>query len=82
MVHVRVPSGVKEKAAAAFDEMGVPMSTVVRYLLNFVAKQRALPFRIEVPNAETVAAMEEARGGGLRSLANVDALMADLNAPD
>ncbi len=82
MVHVRVPSGVKEKAAAAFDEMGVPMSIVVRYLLNFVAKQRALPFRIELPNADTVAAMAEARGGGLKSFASVDELMAELNAPD
>src|SRR5215510_12791831 len=59
MVHVRVPSGVKEKAVAAFEEMGVPMSTVLRYLLNFVAKQKALPFRIEMPNADTVAAMVE-----------------------
>jgi len=82
MVHVRVPSGVKEKAVAAFEEMGVPMSTVLRYLLNFVAKQKALPFRLEMPNADTVAAMAEAQGGGLKSFANVDELMADLNAPD
>ena len=82
MVHVRVPSGVKEKAVAAFEEMGVPMSAVLRYLLTFVAKQKALPFRIEMPNAHTVAAMVEAQGGGLKSFSNVDELMADLNAPD
>ncbi len=58
------------------------MSRVLRYLLNFVAKQKALPFRIEMPNAHTVAAMAEAQGGGLKSFANVDELMADLNAPD
>ena len=75
-------SGVKEKAVAAFEQMGVPMSTVLRYLLNLVAKPRALPFRIEMPNAHTVASMTEAQGGGLKSFANVDELIADLNAPD
>jgi len=82
MFHIRVASEVKEKAAAAFEEMGLPMSAVLRYLLKFVARERALPFHIEVPNSETVAAMEEARRGGLKSFASVSDLISDLNAED
>ena len=58
------------------------MATLLRYLLKFVAWLRTLPFRIEVPNSETVAAMEEARRGGLKSFASVSDLIADLNAED
>jgi DNA-damage-inducible protein J len=35
-----------------------------------------------VPNAVTIAAMKEARRGGLKSFATVEDLMADLNADD
>ncbi len=82
MVHVRVKRQVKAKATKALDEMGVSMSTVLRYLINYVAKQKALPFRLEVPNAKTAAAIEEARQGSLPSFDSVSDLMTDLNAPD
>lgn len=41
-----------------------------------------MPFEVKVPNAETVAAMEEARRGGLRSFDSVEELLADLNEKD
>ena len=47
-----------------------------------IAREKALPFEPLVPNATTLAAMKEARQGGLKSFANVQALMADLNADD
>ena len=47
-----------------------------------VAAEGALPFEPLVPNAETIAAMKEARAGGLASFSTVDDLMADLNADD
>lgn len=42
-----------------------------------VACEHTLPFDVR-PNAETVAAMEEARRGNLPSFASVSDLMADL----
>jgi DNA-damage-inducible protein J len=47
-----------------------------------VAREKALPFEPLVPNAETVAAMKEARRGKLPAFKSVNALMADLNADD
>lgn len=43
-------------------------------------QERALLFNPLVPNEETIAAMKEARQGGLSSFSTVKALMDDLNS--
>ena len=82
MVHVRVEKRVKSQAAKTLAAMGLSISDAVRVLLTRVAAERALPFEVKVPNATTVAAMQEARRGGLRSFDGVAGLMNDLNAED
>ncbi len=82
MVHVRVSGRVKARAEKALAAMGLSISDAVRVLLTRVAAEQALPFDVKVPNAKTVAAMKEAREGGLARFNNVSDLMADLNAPD
>ena len=51
-------------------------------MLTRVAREKALPFELLVPNAETIEAMKEARRGKLNSFDTVVDLMADLNAED
>jgi len=51
-------------------------------LYVFIAREKALPFEPLVPNATTIAAMKEARQGGLKSFTTVKDLMADLDADD
>jgi DNA-damage-inducible protein J len=82
MVHVRIDKRVKAQAAKTLAAMGLSVSDAVRVLLTRVAAEKALPFEVKVPNAETAAAMQEARKGGLRSFDSVQDLMADLNAED
>jgi len=82
MVHVRVEKRVKAQAAKALAAMGLSVSDAVRILLTRVATEKALPFEVKVPNAATVAAMQEARKGNLPSFRRVSALMDDLNAED
>jgi DNA-damage-inducible protein J len=82
MVHVRVDKRVKAQAAKTLAAMGLSVSDAVRVLLTRVAAEKALPFEVKVPNAETTTAMQEARKGGLRSFDSVRDLMADLNAED
>jgi DNA-damage-inducible protein J len=82
MVHVRVEKRVKAQAAKALAAMGLSVSDAVRVLLTRVATEKALPFEVKVPNATTVAAMQEARRGKLPSFTSVSALMDDLNAED
>jgi len=51
-------------------------------MMTRIAAEKALPFDPLVPNAETIAAMKEARRGGLPRFDSIEALMADLNAGD
>ena len=82
LVQTRINGAVKEEAAAVLATMGLTVSDAVRLLLTRVAHDKALPFEVLRPNAETIAAMEEARSGKLKSFATVEALMADLDADD
>lgn len=81
MVHVRVDEQTKAEATATLAAMGLSMSDAVRVFLRRVAVEKALPFPLRVPNAETRAAMAEAdelaRSRNAR-FATPDALFADL----
>ena len=82
LVQTRINSTVKAEASAVLATMGLTVSDAVRLLLTRVALDKALPFEPFRPNAETIAAMEEARAGNLKSFDSIEALMADLNADD
>jgi len=82
LVQARIDSTVKEEAAAVLKEIGLTVSDAVRLLLIKVAREKALPFEPLIPNAETIAAMEEARRGGLPSVNSVAELLRELNADD
>ena len=82
VVRARIDHQTKEEAMAVLAGMGVSLSAALRMMLVRVAQDKALPFDPWVPNAETIAAMKQARQEKLPRFANVDALIADLNAPD
>jgi DNA-damage-inducible protein J len=60
-VRARIDETVKDEAAAVLADMGLTVSDLVRITLTRVAKERAVPFELKVPNAETRAAMLESR---------------------
>ena len=82
VVRARIDGRIKSEAAAVLGAMGLTLSDAFRILLTRVAAEKALPFSPLVPNAETIAAMEEAERGGLPSFKTVEELMAHLNADD
>ncbi len=61
MLHVRVDTEIKNQAAQALDAMGLNISEAVRILLKRIVTDQAFPLELKVPNAQTLAAMEEAR---------------------
>lgn len=81
LVQTRILGSVKEDAAAVLAAMGLTISDAVRMLLTKIASEKALPFSPLVPNATTIAAMEEARAGKLESV-TLDQLRAALRASD
>lgn len=82
VVRARIDGRVKERAAKVLADMGLSVSDAIRLLLVRVAAEKALPFEIKVPNAETRAAMAELDRGVGATFENVADLMADLNAED
>lgn len=82
LVQTRINGIVKAEASAVLATMGLTVSDAVRLLLTRIAHDKEFPFEPLRPNAETIAAMEEARTGNLASFDSIEALMADLNEDD
>jgi DNA-damage-inducible protein J len=61
LVRARIDQTLKDEAASVLAEMGLTVSDVVRIALTKIAKEKALPFDMRVPNkltAETLAKSE------------------------
>ena len=82
VVRARVEERIKEEATAVLAAMGLTLSDAFRMLVTRIAHEKALPFEPLTPNAETIAAMKDARMGKVASFTTAEALMADLHADD
>lgn len=61
MLHVRIDDDLKAKAGQALDAIGLSTADAVRLLFHRIVAEQAFPLELKVPNAETLAAMEESR---------------------
>jgi len=82
VVRARIDENIKEEAAVVLEAMGLTISDALRIMLTRVAREKALPFEPLVPNETTIAAIKEARRGGLRRYASARELMEELDADD
>lgn len=59
---IRMDKELIEQAEQLFSELGMNMTTALNIFVRQAVRQRKIPFAISlnVPNAETIAAMEEA----------------------
>ena len=80
VVRARIDARIKEEAATVLAAMGLTVSDAFRLMMVRIATEKSLPFEPLIPNAETIAAMKEARAGQLPRAKNIDALMTALNA--
>jgi DNA-damage-inducible protein J len=62
-LNIRTDKDVKEQAEQIFSELGLNMTTAVNLFLRSAIRENGIPFalRLEEPNAETAAAIEEGR---------------------
>jgi DNA-damage-inducible protein J len=76
VVRARIDGQVKERAAKVLAEMGLSVSDAIRLLLVRVATEKALPFDVKVPNADTEAAiaeLEQGKGARFETVAELNA---------
>lgn len=59
VIRARIDSDTKARAAEALRAMGLSISDAVRLLMVRIAEEQRLPFALYVPNATTLAAMDE-----------------------
>ena len=64
-INVRIEPALKERAEQIFAALGVSTSDAIGMFLRQVVLRRGMPFDLSIPNAATIAALEELdRGGG------------------
>jgi DNA-damage-inducible protein J len=82
VVSTSIDETLERAASKVLAPMGLTVAEAFRLMLVQIAEDKALPFRVLVPNAETVAAMERARAGDLTVAGRPDQLLAHLDADD
>ena len=60
-LNVRIDADLKKQAEEIFSELGLNMSTALTVFLRQTVRTNGIPFdlRLDTPNAQTLAAMEE-----------------------
>jgi len=83
-VRCRIDPKTKQLASAAIESMGLSVSDAIRLFLTRVAADGAIPFELRVPNAVTIAAMEElndpVRRAKLKTYSSVETLIESLKS--
>lgn len=82
VVRARIDSGLKKEASAVLSAMGLSLSDAIRLLLIRLVSDKAFPFDLRIPNAETQAAMRESRSGKVKRFGDVAELRAHLDVDD
>ena len=62
-IRARVEPEIKRRAESVLRELGLSPTEAIRMFYRQVILRRGLPFAVEIPNAETQAAMREAIAG-------------------
>lgn len=63
-LNTRIEPSLKAKAEQIFAALGISASDAITMFYQQVVYRRGLPFEVRVPNAETLAALNEAETGG------------------
>lgn len=83
-ITIRMDANLKVQAEALFNELGMNLSTAFNIFVRQSLREGAIPFKIhlERPNAETIAAMEEAKrianDPSVRGYTDINELFAEL----
>ncbi len=78
MVRARIEPELKTKAEKYFAILGLSTTQAITLFFKQVELHHGLPFEINIPNAETKAAIKEIKDGGGKKFDNVDELFKHL----
>ena len=79
VVRARIDAKTKEQATEALQEMGLSISDYIRMALVRVAREKAVPFPVKVPNSVSVDTIRKSeRGEDVHSARDADDLFDQL----
>ena len=79
VVRARIDAQTKEEATKALEAMGLSISDYIRMALVRVARDKAVPFPVKVPNAVTAGTIRKSeRGEEVHSAKDADDLFDQL----
>ena len=80
VVRARIEPELKSEAVKVLHSMGLTPSAAIRMFLQQVVSERALPFQVKAPNAESLAALRDvAENRNLTRHTSLESLWADLD---
>lgn len=84
-VSIRMDAQLKRQAEELFSDLGLNMTTAMTMFLRQAVRSQGIPFAISrTPNAETIAAMQEAekiaRDPNVKGYTDLDELFRDLKS--
>ena len=79
VITARIEPGLKESVELVFEQLGLTTTQAITLFLRQVELQQGLPFTLKIPNATTIAALQEAKARqNLTAYADANELFADL----
>ncbi len=78
IIQARVAPNIKYASAKILEAIGLSLSEAINIYLKRVIAEKAIPFELRIPNAETIKAMEDVRNRkNLVSYNSVEEFMAE-----
>lgn len=62
-VHSRIQPEIKEQAEGILHRLGLSPTEAIRMFYTQITLRNGLPFEVELPNEETIEALEDSRAG-------------------
>jgi len=62
-VHSRIDPEVKKRAEGILHRLGLSPTEAIRMFYTQITLRNGLPFEVEIPNEDTVEALEDSRAG-------------------
>ncbi|RLT40355.1 MAG: type II toxin-antitoxin system RelB/DinJ family antitoxin [Chloroflexi bacterium] len=79
VISTRIEPGLKESVEQVFARLGLTTTQAITLFFRQVELQQGLPFTIKLPNANTVAALQQAQARqNLTTYADANELFTDL----
>ncbi len=64
LVRARMEPSIKKKAERVLSQIGISPSEAINVFYRRIVSDKGIPFSLDIPNAETRAAIRELRSGG------------------